>query len=137
MHHNKILDSSNAAIDVENLYGQSLPGQTMIGLPLGTSDNSATGEIVLKAKLVGSSIPSPTPVSRTSAISVVTTSGTVTAGAKEVEFIFSSTYTGNILGVAFTGASDSSLRFVAPTFDTLGAIAYTVTAGSFRLKTIV
>ena len=137
MSENKILNSSNVAIDVENLFGQPLPGSSMRGLPLGTSDGSPTGEVVLKTLVVGTAFPAPTPVSRTSSLSVVSSSGTVSAGAREVEFILASNYTGNILGVAFNGASDSSIRFVAPTFDTLAAIVYTVTTGTFRLKTIV
>jgi len=137
MSEHKILDSSNAAIDVENLFGQSLPGQTMHGLPLGTADGTTTGEIVLKTKLVGTSIPAPVGVQRTLAISSVTSSGTVAAGAKDVEFIFSPDFVGTVLTVAFTGAADTSVRFSAPSTDTLGAIAYTRTAGTIRIKTII
>lgn len=52
---NKILNSANARILVTNLFG---PGalralDSLRGLPLGTSDGSATGEIALKVKLIG------------------------------------------------------------------------------------
>ena len=132
---NKILDSSNSTIDVENLFGQPLPGATFHGLPLGTADGTPTGEIVLKVSQVTSGGGSSSQ--RTPTISTVTTSGSVAAGTKEVEFIFDASFTGSILGANFSGATDASVRFVTEGSDTLGAISYTVTAGFFRLKKIV
>ena len=132
---NKILDSSNAAIDVENLFGQGLPGSTFHGLPLGTADGTPSGEIVLKVQAIPGSGGGSTQ--RTPSLSVITISGTVAAGTKEVEFIFDPSFVGTILGAAFSGASDASVRFVTEGSDTLAAISYTVSNGSFRLKKII
>lgn len=74
--------------------------------------------------------------SRTPAIASVSSSGSVAAGKKVVDFIFSSDFTGTVLTVAFAGANDSVISFEAPPGDTLAAIAYTVTAGSIRISTI-
>ena len=136
MSEHKILSSSNNLIDVENLFGQLLPGSTMHGIPLGTADGTATGELVVKVAVVAGG-STPVSIQRTPAMVLATTSGTVAAGAKVVEFIFSSSFTGTVLGVAFAGATDSSEKFTAPGNDTLGAIVYTVTAGSVRIMTII
>lgn len=70
---------------------------------------------------------------RTPTITSVTSSGTVAAGARNVTFVFSSTFTGSILGVAYAGSSDASQTISAGSADALDAIAYTVTAGSMRI----
>jgi hypothetical protein len=88
--------------------------------------------------LLGSGVAysQPAPVTSgkvTPTITAVTTNGTVSSGAKALTFIFSPDFTGAVLGVAFSGASDSTLTISSPTGETLTAVAYTVTAGSFRL----
>lgn len=76
-------------------------------------------------------------VQRTVAIATVSTSGSVAAGARSVEFLFSSDFAGTVDGETFAGATDYSLGpLVAPQGDTLGAIAYTRSAGSIRIVTI-
>lgn len=62
--------------------------------------------------------------------------GTVPAGKKYVEFIFSADFTGTVLGDAFVGTTDYSVPFEATGNNTLAAIAYTRTAGSVRIKTL-
>lgn len=74
---------------------------------------------------------------RTPYVSVITASGTVPAGSKEAEFILDPSFVGTILGVAFSGSSDSAVRFSANNSDVLSAIPYTVTSGSFRLKGVL
>jgi hypothetical protein len=76
---------------------------------------------------------SATATARTPTISSASTSGSVTAGARKITFIFSSDFTGTVLGVAFTGANDTYVNIDAPGNDTLTAVAYTVTAGSVRI----
>lgn len=70
---------------------------------------------------------------RTPTISTATANGTVAAGTRNVTFIFSSTFTGSILGVAYAGSTDASQTFNAGSADALAEIAYTVTAGSLRI----
>lgn len=70
-------------------------------------------------------------------ITLATSSGTVAGNAKRVTLIFSSDFTGTVGGVAFAGATDSSVTFSADQpGDTLAAIAYTVTAGNVRIVRI-
>ena len=69
----------------------------------------------------------------TPTITTVTETGTIPAGAKSLTFIFSSGFAGTLLGTAFAGGSDSTVSLTAPVGDTLTAVTYTVTAGSFRL----
>lgn len=72
-----------------------------------------------------------TPVTTT-----VTTGATVAAGKFSVEFVFSSDFAGTILGIAWAGTADAVKSFEAPPGRTLGAIVYTISAGSARLTTI-
>lgn len=62
-----------------------------------------------------------------------TTSGTITAGARALLFVFSSDFTGTISGVAWSGATDASYSPPVQTGDTFAAITYTVTTGSVRI----
>ena len=79
---NKILSATNTALKVTNLYGGSPATQatdSMAGLPLGTSDGTATGEVVLKVKSVGAA-PSPPAVStQFTATASVTVTGASTS----------------------------------------------------------
>lgn len=51
---NKILKSDNTRLDVTNLFGPGAiePIDSLSGLPLGTADDTETGEIVLKVMIV-------------------------------------------------------------------------------------
>ena len=49
---NYVVDSSNSSFTVTNFLGGTT--SKLIGLPLGTSDGTATGELVLKVKVIGS-----------------------------------------------------------------------------------
>lgn len=62
-----------------------------------------------------------------------TDGGTVAAGKKHIEFIFSSDYTGDVNGIAYTGSADAVQTFDAPPGYTLAAIIWTTTAGSVRV----
>lgn len=66
----------------------------------------------------------------------VTTSGAIPPGYRDVLFIFSSDYTGNVASTAYTGA-DGSIEFSSNPPDTLGSIDYTVTTGSIRIVSII
>lgn len=72
---------------------------------------------------------------RTPAKTTVVAGGTVAAGAQSVTFITDSAYTGTILGD--TTLNNTVLTFAANGNDTLGAIVYTVTAGSMQILTVV
>ena len=74
-----------------------------------------------------------TGTQRTPAASVVTADGTVAAGAKSVALIPSTDFVGTILGV---DVGTQPLSFDAPPGDTLGAIAYTRSAGSLTILTL-
>ena len=55
---NPVLDSNNERLEVTNLYGGTNFPQgrdSMHGMPLGTSDGTATGELAVKTVLVGNS----------------------------------------------------------------------------------
>lgn len=62
-----------------------------------------------------------------------TTSDYIHQGCRSLTFIFSSSFTGTIQGIAFAGANDSSLTIPVQTGDVLGDIRYTVTAGTLRM----
>lgn len=78
----------------------------------------------------------------TPASSTVTTDGTVAAGKYFVEFILSPSaadpvaFVGTLNGVAYNGANDAYKSFPSQAGRALGAISYTVSAGSARLTTI-
>lgn len=71
---------------------------------------------------------------RTAALTAAVASGSVTAGAKSVSFSSSSDFAGTIGGAAF-GASQA-LVFAADGADTIGAIAYTRSAGTLYIATL-
>ncbi len=73
---------------------------------------------------------------RTPAITVATASGSVAAGTRKMTMIFSSDFTGTVLGASISGVNDRSLTIDAPARDTLAAIAYTITAGNIRIITV-
>ncbi len=70
---------------------------------------------------------------RTPEGTTVTTSGTVTQGCRKLTFIFSTNFTGTVLGVTYSGANDASISYDAPTGDIIKAVPYTVTAGNIRI----
>jgi len=74
---------------------------------------------------------------RTQTITLLTTSGTIAAGARGLTLIFSTDFTGTVGGVAFNGANDSSFTFPIPSGDTIGAVSYVVTTGSIRAVKVV
>ena len=82
--------------------------------------------------ITGGSATSDSQV-RNIVINDVTTSGTVAAGKRKIDFIFSVDYDGTVLSTAFSGANDNVITFEAPNPDTLAAIDYTITTGSIRL----
>jgi hypothetical protein len=51
---NKILSTLNAALTVTNLYG-GLEASVLEGIPLGTVDGTATGELIVKVKVLNAS----------------------------------------------------------------------------------
>ena len=76
------------------------------------------------------------PSTRAVVISSLTGTGTIAAGHRSIEIIFSADFTGTIDSVAFAGANDDFISFQAPGDDVLDAIAYVVTTGSIRVVTI-
>lgn len=91
---------------------------------------SSTGAVETTA-----TIAAPASVQRTAGGSTVTASGTVAPGAKSVTFICGQSFAGTIAGMTFEATE--SISYHAPAGDTLGAIAYTITAGSIRIPTVV
>lgn len=68
MPNNKILTAGNAALTVTNLAASPNPGtSTLEGVPLGTSDGSATGVLAVKVLSVGSASGTSTMVQGTTA----------------------------------------------------------------------
>lgn len=80
----------------------------------------------------------PAAVERVASAAVVTSSGSVAAGAQSVGFLLSADFTGTIAGASTPGTNYTVVGpFVAKGADTLGAIAYVVTTGSLTiLKTV-
>ncbi len=73
---NKILDYANAYLSVSNLAGTAGLQQQLQGLPLGTSDGTATGQIVLKVAVVGTA-----GTAGGATVTTDSTAGTATASA--------------------------------------------------------
>src|SRR4051812_10205666 len=70
---NKILTAANAPQAVSNLSGAHASTSTLQGIPLGTSDESATGAVGVKVIVVGQSTAT--------AVSVTTTVGTASGAS--------------------------------------------------------
>jgi hypothetical protein len=89
-------------------------------------------------KVDGSAVTQPVSLpatARTSASSIVTTSGSVTAGKQSVQFVPSSDFTGTLLSAAWPG-TNAPIGFSVTGPETIDAIAYTVTAGSLTILTL-
>lgn len=65
------------------------------------------------------------------------TNSPVAAGARSVIFGFSTDFAGTIAGAAVDPTQFGSIPYIAPGNDTLGSIAYTVTAGTLLITKIV
>lgn len=78
----------------------------------------------------------PNSAQRAIVFSTMSASGTIAAGHKSIDIIFSSTFTGSLGGVAFAGATDTAIELKATSGDTLGSIAVAVSAGSIRVVTV-
>lgn len=74
---------------------------------------------------------------RTVTGSTKTTGGTIAAGARKVEFIFSSDFAGTITAtsgsITYNGATDSAKTYVDQTGGLQPKLTYTVSAGSVRI----
>lgn len=71
------------------------------------------------------------------AYTLATTSGTISGPYKQVTMVFSSDYTGNVLGASFTWAAGGTLTFFAnQSSDNIDDIVYTVTAGNIKIITL-
>jgi hypothetical protein len=106
--------------------------------------NSIANEVELVAALLSGTYPDGvTPLSvnvsvvgavgtqQTPTITTAAGSGTVAAGKRRIEFIFSSDFAGTVLGATFSGSRNLTLDFpLLPPGDSYAAVAYTVTAGS-------
>jgi hypothetical protein len=75
------------------------------------------------------------PVQYTPNVSVKNSSGTVSAGAKQVTFTFQTGFNGTVGGQTYSALS-SPLVISAPVNATLAAIPYTVTAGSVQIVSL-
>lgn len=113
--------------------------QTALLTTLTTAGSTAAKQDAQTALLTTLSANTPATVQRTVSASVVTGSGAspVAAGAKSVIFGLSTDFVGTIAGAAVDPAQFGSIPYVAPDKDTLGSIAYTVTAGSLLITKIV
>lgn len=129
---NRILDVNNDPIALTGMAGAFDGIQQFAGLPLGTSADSASGELAVKVKVVSSVAPS-SGTARTPTITLVSTDGSVAAGSRGLTLILSSDFAGTILGATFSGATTSSLTIPVPDGDTLGAVDYTISAGSMLI----
>lgn len=100
------------------------------------SATAATG-IALWKRLVNLLIALLAKTSPTTALtvsaSVVSTSGSVTSGARYVDMLFSSDFDGTLLGVAILGSALTAYSFPAVGEHTYPAIAYTRSAGSITI----
>lgn len=85
----------------------------------------------------GSGTLTLTSTARTPSISVASSDGSVTAGAQSVYLLFSTNFSGTVLEAAIDPASIAGLGFQANGNDTLGAIAYTISAGTITIAKIV
>jgi hypothetical protein len=75
------------------------------------------------------------PTQYTPTVSVASSSGNVSSGAKQVTFTFQAGFSGTVGGQAYTSAS-SPVVIAAPVNGTLAAIPYTVTAGSVQIVSL-
>lgn len=127
MPNNKILTAANAALAVTNLAASGSGGtQTMEGVPIGTSDGTATGELVVKVKLVGT-VPPPSGSSYTPTFRNATASGTIPAGVLGWS-VTAISGTIEVLGEALpVGATVTSGGYTGYVTD--DAVDYDVTAG--------
>lgn len=134
---NRILNAANDPITLTGVAGAYDGGiQQFAGVPLGTPGDSGSGELAAKVMVISTVAPS-SGTARTPTITTAATDGTVAAGARGLTFIFSSDFAGTILGAAFSGGTDSSVTIPVPSGDTLGAVAYTISAGSARIVKVV
>ncbi len=74
-------------------------------------------------------------VVRTFTLTAATGNGSVAAGAKSVAFSSSSDFAGSITGAAF--AASQAIGSAVDGADTIGAIAYTVSAGTLYIGKVV
>lgn len=80
----------------------------------------------------------PAVATRTQSIITVAADGTVAAGAKYIGLIFSPDFTGTVDLETFSGATDQFLEFpLLGDNQTYASLAYTRTAGTIRIVTIV
>lgn len=133
---NPILTSGNQLLALSNFYTGLNTQTTIDGIPLGTSDGTATGELCAKVKVVNTVSVTSTPSGAAKTLTSIapTTSGTVAAGKGSVSFLSSSDFVGTVNGVAFPANSPKSIA--ANPGDTINAIAYTISAGTLYIDTL-
>lgn len=116
---NQILTAANAQLQVTNLTSiGSQPTATFSGIPLGTSDGSATGALAVKVVGAGSGggIPGQTVTLHTVLLGA-SNSQTIPAGAKGYFFaILSGTATVNGTGAVPAGVSLGDANTLAASF---------------------
>lgn len=132
---NLFLDSSNAPDPQTTPLLPGQDGDSFDFLPLGVTGD---GEAGLKVLLVGSSAPTPASLAEaTPTITSVNSNGTVAAGAVGLTFVLSTDFAGTILGATYSGTTTSSQTIPVPSGYKLGAVAYTISAGSMLIvKTV-
>ncbi len=103
----------------------------------GCAVGNSTGEWVAGAGAVNAQTQRvvTSSATRTAAKTTVVAGGTVAAGAQSVTFVTDTAFTGTITGD--TTPSNAVITFSVNGNDTLGAIAYTVTAGSMQILTVI
>lgn len=116
-----------------------------VALGLGATAGAALTSIVTNTTTMVSSLATITavlqtrilaPAQGTVSTSVVTGSGSVAAGARHVEIIASTDFTGTINGATINPTHFREFSFPSAQWNTLPAIPYTITAGSLYITRI-
>lgn len=74
---------------------------------------------------------------RTPSITIANSNGSVATGAQSVSLLFSTDFAGTVLGATIDPTAVAGLSFQANGNDTIGAIAYTRSAGFITIAKIV
>lgn len=94
-----------------------------------------TGSDCPALRVAVTSISSAAGTQRTASRTSVSVSGSVAAGSQSVTFETDGTFVGDILGTP--AEANRFYTFAAKDADTLGALAYTITAGNIIINKIV
>jgi hypothetical protein len=101
---------------------------------VGTAGAASANVLSVQGVASGTVLPvAPPTTAVTASASVVSASGSVTAGARYVDMLFSVDFDGTVLGVAVLGSALTGYSFPPIAEHTYAAIAYTRSAGSITI----